>query len=298
MAAVRTPMSISALLNPQQHHADIHTRQQVGLSLRQTQVGDTNNIHHHRQDAFEQEEKSLSQSKEDNGQKQARNSTGSYRCERYGSVSSTSSITVSERRRAPRPKYTDEEMYFIWYHRVDLDEEWRDCTEAFNKQFPGQGRSERNTQGIQCKFYRFINAKKCPTVREQRRLKDGEFMACGRGGRSTRERLMPQFGVVEWCHVWYPWMKAEHAISGLHPGPPLHASESQLQHQHQQQRNHLIHGNRNNQQSSGDKIPRTYSRSSISSSPTSVLSSEDSDPEPHTPSSYSDDMASEDEMIR
>lgn len=287
MAAVKTPMSISALLNPQQQNADINTRQRLELPLRQMQLDGTNSIqykhdeHRHQTSKrihYDSSEGHRSPTIADDGNKIQQQGSAGYRYERFDSVSSTSSTTISERRRAPRPKYTDEEMYFIWYHRVDLDEEWRDCTDAFNKQFPGQGRSERNTQGIQCKFYRFINAKKCPTVREQRRLKDGEFMA---RGRSTRGRLLPKFGVVEWCHVWYPWMRAEHAIAGLHPGPPLHSIEPP---QHNQSR----------QKALDDKqMIRTYSQSSISST-ASILSSEASTPEPYTPSSYSDD---EEEMM-
>ncbi|EEA26060.1 hypothetical protein TMatcc_005688 [Talaromyces marneffei ATCC 18224] len=292
MAAVKTPMSISALLNPQQQNADINTRQHLDLPLRQMQLDDTNTIHYKQADYRQQTSKRIHYTSSEGhrsptitddtkNQLQQQGSTG-YRYERFASVSSTSSTTISERRRAPRPKYTDEEMYFIWYHRVDLDEEWRDCTEAFNKQFPGQGRSERNTQGIQCKFYRFINAKKCPTVREQRRLKDGEFMV---RGRSTRGRLLPKFGVVEWCQVWYPWMRAEHAIAGLHPGPQLHPIEPL-------QQNQSI-----SKTSDDEQMMRTYSQSSISSSAASVLSSEASTPEPYTPSSYSDDIVSEEEIV-
>lgn len=102
-------------------------------------------------------------------------------------------------------------------------------------------------------------------------------------GRSTRGRLLPKFGVVEWCHVWYPWMKAEHAIAGLHPGPQLHSIEP-------------LHRNQSNQKVSDDKqMMRTYSQSSISSSAASILSSEASTPEPYTPSSYSDEE--EDMMV-
>lgn len=78
-------------------------------------------------------------------------------------------------------------------------------------------------RGFQYKFYRFIKAKKCPTLRKQRQVQDKEFIA---RGRSTRDRVLPKFGVVEWCHVWYPWMRAEHAVAGLHSGPRLHQKAS------------------------------------------------------------------------
>lgn len=127
--------------------------------------------------------------------------------ERYSSVSSSSS-TNGDRRRPPRPKYEEEEMYFIWYHRVDLCQEWKEVREAFNRQFPD--RQRRGFQGIQCKFYRFIKEKKCPTLREQRRMRDGEFL---REGATTAlagdHGAAPKFGVREYTNVWYPWMRKE-----------------------------------------------------------------------------------------
>ncbi|KAL2006352.1 hypothetical protein VTN00DRAFT_10006 [Thermoascus crustaceus] len=135
----------------------------------------------------------------------AHSSPGPYRCQRFNSVSSNST-TVSERRRPPRPKYEEEEMYFIWYHRVDLSQEWKEVRESFNKQFPT--RQRRGFQGIQCKFYRFIKEKKCPTLREQRRMRDGEFIA--RNGSKYSETL-PRFGVVQWMGMWYPWMRESKA---------------------------------------------------------------------------------------
>ncbi|KAE8144327.1 hypothetical protein BDV25DRAFT_99069 [Aspergillus avenaceus] len=128
-------------------------------------------------------------------------SPGAYSRDRYGSVSSSSS-NAPERRRPPRPKYEEEEMYFIWYHRVDLCQEWKEVRESFNRQFPS--RQRRGFQGIQCKFYRFIKEKKCPTLREQRRMRDGEFL---REGSGLVDSASPRFGVVEWAGIWYPWMR-------------------------------------------------------------------------------------------
>ncbi|KAJ5655796.1 hypothetical protein N7507_007746 [Penicillium longicatenatum] len=121
--------------------------------------------------------------------------------ERYDSVSSSSSNNGNDRRRPPRPKYEEEEMYFIWYHRVDLCQEWKEVRESFNRQFPS--RQRRGFQGIQCKFYRFIKEKQCPTLREQRRMRDGEFL------REGAESGAPRFGVIEWANVWYPWMRED-----------------------------------------------------------------------------------------
>jgi hypothetical protein len=115
---------------------------------------------------------------------------------------SSGSSTVSERRRPPRPKYDEEEMYFIWYHRVDLELEWKDVQESFNRQFPGRQRS--GFQGIQCKFYRFIKDKRCPSVRSQRHHHV-------RKNSSTKSREPNKFGVVQFARVWYPWMRPEHA---------------------------------------------------------------------------------------
>lgn len=137
------------------------------------------------------------------GLRSMNSSPNSYDRERYDSVSSTSSNTA-ERRRPPRPKYEEEEMYFIWYHRVDLCQEWKEVRESFNRQFPHRQRS--GFQGIQCKFYRFIKEKKCPTLREQRRMRDGEFL---REGSALTEPTPPKFGVVEWAGVWYPWMRED-----------------------------------------------------------------------------------------
>ncbi|KAJ5739980.1 hypothetical protein N7533_012764 [Penicillium manginii] len=126
--------------------------------------------------------------------------------ERYDSVSSSSSTNgPADRRRPPRPKYEEEEMYFIWYHRVDLCQEWKEVRESFNHQFPS--RQRRGFQGIQCKFYRFIKEKKCPTLREQRRMRDGEFLR--EGAALGPEAGAPRFGVIEWANVWYPWMRED-----------------------------------------------------------------------------------------
>ncbi|KAJ5179900.1 hypothetical protein N7492_003110 [Penicillium capsulatum] len=104
--------------------------------------------------------------------------------ERYDSVSSSSSTNGTDRRR-PR--------------------EWKEVRESFNRQFPS--RQRRGFQGIQCKFYRFIKEKKCPTLREQRRMRDGEFLR--EGAAMGADSGAPRFGVVEWANVWYPWMRED-----------------------------------------------------------------------------------------
>ncbi|KAJ5849337.1 hypothetical protein N7534_008026 [Penicillium rubens] len=128
-----------------------------------------------------------------------------YPRERYSSISSSS--TKGGRRRSPRPKYNEEEMYFIWYHRVDLCQEWKKVRDAFNRQFPNRQRC--GFQGIQCKFYRFIKQNKCPTLREQRSMRDGEFLSEGVSASMGDHGTAPKFGVRECTNVWYPWMKKE-----------------------------------------------------------------------------------------
>ncbi|EEH06758.1 conserved hypothetical protein [Histoplasma capsulatum G186AR] len=147
----------------------------------------------------------------------ANSSPGLYPRERFPSVSSGSSAIV-ERRRAPRPKYDEEEMYFIWYHRVDLHQEWKEVRESFNAQFPN--RQRRGFQGIQCKYYRFIKEKNCPTLREQRRRRSGgntgengsENISSGSDANSRNDfhEDLPQYGVIKWTEVRFPWMKEWH----------------------------------------------------------------------------------------
>ncbi|KAJ6041631.1 uncharacterized protein N7446_010489 [Penicillium canescens] len=120
----------------------------------------------------------------------------------HDTVSSRSSDN-GDRRRAPRPKYKEEEMYFIWYHRVDLCLGWKEVRESFNRRFPT--RQRRGFQGIQCKFYRFIKEKKCPTPREQCRMRNDEFLE--EGAPIGAESGASRFGVRGWTNVWYQWMR-------------------------------------------------------------------------------------------
>ena len=129
-------------------------------------------------------------------------------------------------------------MYFIWYHRVDLEEEWKEVQDRFNQQFPT--RQRRGFQGLQCKFYRFIKEKRCPAVREQRRISDGESP-----GRGPKSELLPKYGVSQWCNVWYPWMRREHAQN----------SQSSV----------------NGDDEIGDPAKRCYINSSIGSTPQGTL---------------------------
>ncbi|MCJ1478123.1 hypothetical protein MMC13_006799 [Lambiella insularis] len=112
-------------------------------------------------------------------------------------------------RREMRPTYQQEEEYFIWYHRVDLNLDWRDVRAAYNNQFPD--RQRRGFQGIQCKYYRCCETHGIPRVRERNRA------ATPDKSYGVRTRLPG---------LWYPWMRPQHrgAVSprGIPPQSPEH----------------------------------------------------------------------------
>ena len=94
--------------------------------------------------------------------------------------------------RAPRqfrPPYSDEEVHFIWYHRIDLGYEWSDITRAYNAQFPQ--RQREGFGGIQCKYYRLRDAYNIPKVRLR--------------NRSTSPA--ETYGMQTTTGLRYPWMK-------------------------------------------------------------------------------------------
>lgn len=180
------------------HHHPHHQHQHQGQGHHQSQHSSSGQHHHHHMFLSYRPTNGSTHSSPD----------PYHPRERYDSVSSSSSNN-GDRRRPPRPKYEEEEMYFIWYHRVDLCQEWKEVRESFNRQFPS--RQRRGFQGIQCKFYRFIKEKKCPTLREQRRMRDGEFLR--EGASMGADSGAPRFGVREWANVWYPWMREGEEMS-------------------------------------------------------------------------------------
>ncbi|MCJ1368443.1 hypothetical protein MMC16_007586, partial [Acarospora aff. strigata] len=60
--------------------------------------------------------------------------------------STTTSSSADQTSARKRPAYKEEELCFIWYHRVDLKKAWVDVQCAFNAQFPTRQRS--GVQGI------------------------------------------------------------------------------------------------------------------------------------------------------
>ena len=94
--------------------------------------------------------------------------------------------------RAPRqfrPPYSDEEIHFIWYHRIDLGYEWSDITRAYNAQFPQ--RQREGFGGIQCKYYRLRDAYNIPRVRN----------------RDRSNSPAGAYGMRKTTGLRYPWMK-------------------------------------------------------------------------------------------
>jgi hypothetical protein len=93
--------------------------------------------------------------------------------------------------RAPRqfrPPYSEEEIHFIWYHRIDLGYDWSDITRAYNAQFPQ--RQREGFGGIQCKYYRLREAYNIPRVRL----------------RNRSSSPVDAYGMQSTTGLSYPWM--------------------------------------------------------------------------------------------
>ncbi|KIW78532.1 hypothetical protein Z517_08370 [Fonsecaea pedrosoi CBS 271.37] len=113
------------------------------------------------------------------------------------SASSFESSIAGRKRRRPRrgcKKYTNEQRYFIWYHRTDLKEAWDDVEREFLRQFG----EVRKKSGLQCKFYRVLHEAKVEKVREQ-----------AKSGRRYRGDLVGRFGVVDRTAERFAWMRPE-----------------------------------------------------------------------------------------
>ncbi|KAL9586930.1 MAG: hypothetical protein Q9212_000602 [Teloschistes hypoglaucus] len=87
-----------------------------------------------------------------------------------------------------RPTYSDEEIHFIWYCRIDLQWEWRDVRDAFGKEFPNGQR--RDVGGIQCKYYRHLEGEGIPQVR----------------ARNRKVSAVEEYGMRAKTGLWYEWM--------------------------------------------------------------------------------------------
>jgi hypothetical protein len=102
---------------------------------------------------------------------------------------SMSSASRTRERRAFRPTYSDEEVYFIWYHRIDLGYDWQDINHAYNAQFPERPRE--GFGGIQCKYYRYCEEFGVPKVRNRNRAASA----------------VNEYGMRSRTGLTYPWMR-------------------------------------------------------------------------------------------
>jgi hypothetical protein len=112
---------------------------------------------------------------------------------RAGSTSTQSSEGAASPPRGNRPKYSAEEEAFIWFHRVDLRQEWDTIAHDFNQQF--RHSHFRHKSGLECKLYRVLGAHRVPQIREWRK----------RGNQGVEEAIT-YYGIVEWTNIRYPWM--------------------------------------------------------------------------------------------
>lgn len=103
--------------------------------------------------------------------------------------------------RAPRPKYEEQQAFFIWYHRTDLSEPWDQVLLEFSRQF----HHRRPKGGLQCKFYRLLKEWDVEKVRVQ-----------NRHARDSPKDRVGAFGVVERTPRRFEWMRPHHYNS-----PPL-----------------------------------------------------------------------------
>jgi hypothetical protein len=111
------------------------------------------------------------------------------------------------KRREFRHPYQQEEVHFIWYHRVDLAMEWPELREAYTRQFPDRRRN--GYQGMQCKYYRCTDASGIPKSRERNRSSQTAKLY---GLRAKRPDL------------WYDWMRESRPTLPLpwHSHPATH----------------------------------------------------------------------------
>lgn len=116
--------------------------------------------------------------------------------------------TVSPRRsgrvvggRTSRPKYTETQGFFIWYHRTDLCQSWDQVGQAFEVHF-GEARPKG---GLQCKFYRMLGQWQVEKVRAQT------------GEAPGRKDCVGAYGVVQRTTKRFDWMTKEHYNSSALP---------------------------------------------------------------------------------
>ena len=118
--------------------------------------------------------------------------SGSIRSRQSPPTSTTHPGTGSPRtreRRQFRPTYSDEEVLFIWYYRIDLGYDWQEICRAYNAQFPSRPRV--GIGGIQCKYYRYCEESGIPKVRN----------------RDRSASAVQKYGMRSRTGLTYPWMR-------------------------------------------------------------------------------------------
>lgn len=99
-------------------------------------------------------------------------------------------------RRPPRPKYTEEQIIFIWYMRTDMRLSWDKVLDSYRRCFS----VSRDKSGLQCRFYRVLIDWGVEKVRDQNpHPRDG-----------NKDQMIGQYGVVQRTNKRYWWMKLEH----------------------------------------------------------------------------------------
>lgn len=96
--------------------------------------------------------------------------------------------------RAPRLRYEDEQVFFIWYHRTDLGLGWDEVLRRYHNKF----HQKRQKTGLQCKFYRLLECWGVEKVRAQARS--------GQGNSSDR---VGAYGVIQRTWRRFQWMRSE-----------------------------------------------------------------------------------------
>jgi hypothetical protein len=105
-------------------------------------------------------------------------------------------------------KYEEEHMYFLWYHYVDLHQDWAEILAVFHRQFPDIHRLK--VEVIRQKLRRFVKGKGAPSPRIQRSLQQLENTEKPLNTiHSSQESHIRDAGVLQLGNVWYSWMEKD-----------------------------------------------------------------------------------------
>lgn len=107
-------------------------------------------------------------------------------------------LTSRSRSRPARPGYSEEELFFIWYTKCDLDKSWDEVVQDFKQEFL----VSRGKSALQSKYYRILINWRVTKIRE--RSADTEDTQCSDTGPGVK------YGVIQRTNVRYRWMRPEH----------------------------------------------------------------------------------------